>query len=356
MKDKTLYQDLVIRHRGSDTATAIRGIAALWVFLIHSGGLGLRDIWEQETYLGTLANAFVDFGVAGPAIFFVASGFALSAALTSRPLGFRALFFARVVRLGPLYWLVLSLALLLGQISSDGQWKIPVLDTLGRFLFLNGIMRNGIESDPIGGVSWTIPVELVWSLAIPFFLLVLKRPLLSTGIALFLIAVLLFAPLFLTYIYNDVLAYKHTLIMGIFFFLGAATHRVATSLDELDRSSKLSVSSFAGFLAAVIVIIFVSGDGSRPYLTAGVLTSLVLVAGTLLEGIGNLKVSAVLVWLGTVCYGIYLWHPLFLQIWGLSGASTLFIGWAALLSTLVFASASWLFLEKPIISFFKSRR
>ena len=356
MKNKTLYQDLVVRHRGSDTATAIRGIAALWVFLIHSGGLGLRDIFEQETYLGTLANAFVDFGVAGPAIFFVASGFALSAALTSRPLSVSSLFFARVVRLVPLYWVALSLALALGQISSEGQWKIPVLETLGRFLLLNGIMRNGIEDDPLGGVSWTIPVELAWSLAIPSILVVLRRPLLSTGIFLFLVAVFLFAPLWLTYIYDDVLAYKHTLIMGVFFFLGAASHRVATSLDELDRSSKLSVSSFAGILVAVVVTIFVFGDGSRPHLTAGVITSLVLVAGTLLEGIQNLKINAVLVWLGTVCYGIYLFHPLFLQIWGSSGASPLFTGWAALLSTLVFASASWLFIEKPIILFFKSRR
>jgi peptidoglycan/LPS O-acetylase OafA/YrhL len=55
---------------GTEFITGLRAIAVFLVFLIHSGGGGLREVSE-------FLNTFVNFGKYGVQIFFVISGFTI---------------------------------------------------------------------------------------------------------------------------------------------------------------------------------------------------------------------------------------------------------------------------------------
>ena len=72
---------LIVRHRETDNATILRGLAAVAVVIIHYDGFGLRNLFSDGSHLHYLANTFISLGIYGPAVFFVASGFALSASL-----------------------------------------------------------------------------------------------------------------------------------------------------------------------------------------------------------------------------------------------------------------------------------
>lgn len=61
---------LVRDYKDTNFITSLRAIAILFVFIIHSGGGGLRE-------LGAMGNFFVDIGKYGVQMFFVISGFTI---------------------------------------------------------------------------------------------------------------------------------------------------------------------------------------------------------------------------------------------------------------------------------------
>lgn len=86
----------------------MRGYAALSVFFIHANGFGLRQL---SPYLDRL----VDFGKYGVVAFFVISAFTISASLDlSDKFSFFKYRLRRLLRVAPMYYIVLIVAFALG--------------------------------------------------------------------------------------------------------------------------------------------------------------------------------------------------------------------------------------------------
>ena len=69
------------------------------------------------------------------------------------------------------------------------------------------------------------------------------------------------------------------------------------------------------------------------------------------------KALAPLYYLGTISYGIYLWHmPILISLNRVYGVPPTYFLMIALVLTIIFASGSWYFFEKPIIKHFSIKR
>lgn len=152
-----ISKKLIARHRDTDNATILRGLAATSVVIVHFDGFGLRTLFHDNSYLNILVNSFISLGLYGPPVFFVASGFALSASMANKETNLVAFFVQRFFRLWPLYAVVLSLDLTYKffseKINSDS-----IINTFMHLTFLDVFNPKYFYNDPIGVLS-SIPIE-----------------------------------------------------------------------------------------------------------------------------------------------------------------------------------------------------
>ena len=131
--------------------TGMRAIAALGVLLIHAGGGGLRE-------LGVSGNRLADLGSAGVLVFFVISGFSVTASFKASA-GYFDYLGRRLWRIAPLYYFWILIALL--SFSSDTS-LYNLLMHLGFVSFLDHRIANSIL-----GVEWSISIEVFWYVVVP---------------------------------------------------------------------------------------------------------------------------------------------------------------------------------------------
>ena len=94
-----------IRNYGDTTfITGMRAYACFAVVLIHAGGGGLRS-------LGAIGNRIVDLGGQGVAVFFVISGFSVSAAYSTSD-SYMDYINKRLWRITPLYYFWIAISVL----------------------------------------------------------------------------------------------------------------------------------------------------------------------------------------------------------------------------------------------------
>jgi peptidoglycan/LPS O-acetylase OafA/YrhL len=56
-------------HQGTNHATALRGLAALSVVLIHYDGFGTRESLPKGSFPYDAWNSFINLGIYGPTVF-----------------------------------------------------------------------------------------------------------------------------------------------------------------------------------------------------------------------------------------------------------------------------------------------
>ena len=95
-----ISKKLIVRHRDTDNATILRGLAATSVVIVHYDGFGLRTLFTDNSNLSILVNTFISLGIYGPPVFFVASGFALSASMASKKIDLATFFVHRFFDFG----------------------------------------------------------------------------------------------------------------------------------------------------------------------------------------------------------------------------------------------------------------
>jgi len=157
--------------------TGLRGYAALFVFLIHSGGLGLL-------HLSPLIDNFVSQGENGVIIFFVLSGYVISRSILNAKANFNLVSYwqRRALRILPLYFLVMVILAIPCALWPDfggGYWRqelgVPhdLKSVLYHLSFYNLIdQRYAVNCI---GVEWTIPVEFTFYLLIPVWIWTFQR-------------------------------------------------------------------------------------------------------------------------------------------------------------------------------------
>ena len=161
------------------TLHGLRGLAALAVLIFHWGETFpafRQEISANWGIIGQLISQLIGFGWVGVLLFFVLSGFLLTAsnghmAFTRKALS--AFWARRFLRIYPAVWLQLAiLSGLLGVLNglnvpaSIGQW----LSNITLFVNLPPYLPY-----PVNAVWWTLPIELGFYLIFPLLLLFAKR-------------------------------------------------------------------------------------------------------------------------------------------------------------------------------------
>jgi peptidoglycan/LPS O-acetylase OafA/YrhL len=346
-----------------------RALAALAVFGYHVGYESGTNAYSRPLGLFT---GYLDVGVAA---FFAISGFLLYRQFLvarrsgrSRRLG--AYGRARVLRIVPGYWVALTLASI---------YPTLVGPFTHRWWLFYGFLQDYSPTDSIHGLpqAWSLSVEMAFYCALPLFAFAMAR--ISRGERWLLIEL---AALWSLAIGGAMLQLHIALytIIGTFAWFAVGMSLAALSVWAAEgRQLPTALASLANrptycwAIAAATYIITclidpasLSRDASYLVKTAGyaVTAALVMIPVTLSPRVGGparLLSTRPMAWLGTVSYGLFLYHlPVLIAIkrlgWETALGSQLVsytvIGLAA---TCALAALSWYLVERPFLGL-KSKR
>jgi len=364
--------------------TGLRGVAALWVLVFHVWGAAVPRRMMLE--LGGLSLDFTPFfsiGWAGVQVFFVLSGFLLAlpyvawrAGSGARPATLPYLA-RRCARVLPGYYLQLVVLLLLAW-QLDGRLAIGGAGDLLGYLGM-AFVPGSLGVPMLNDVWWTLPIEFSFYLVLPLLapLLDRRRPWLLLVLALGAMA--LWRGL-------TIALWAAELPPGARFHLG---YQLPGSLDSfgLGMAAALALRSGLGdWLAAAAprrellaaagmvlagALLYWMHFGYRAYWTPAPITFLwtplfcLAVAAVVLGAAGGsallhrLLANRLMRYLGTVSYGIYLWHNPILRWLGeapapLEGYALPWLLPACVGATVLAAALSWRWLERPVIAWVRT--
>lgn len=353
----------------------LRAVAALMVLLTHAAFL-------TGVVSGGLAGRLLGRGDLGVAIFFSLSGFLLHRSMladvgTSR-WDVRGYYLRRFARVMPAYWLTLAVVCLAVQPAP----LVVVLEALGLQIYARS------AHIPEFSQSWSIATELSFYLVLPLAFLGLQRlrrrdPDLPWRVLVGAVLVGLVAAWVATSgeIGSEVLFERWLPARAANFALGMllaeAVLSPGTALARWCRNAAAAPSTCLSVAAAAYLLSTTSIAGQ---LTLGVVSGLqlavkmalssVVTAGLMLplvfgpaHGLSTLLQHPVARWLGTVSFGVFLWHlPVFSAMYAVTGLDYFKGGFFPLLIvgvpiTLAVASLSWYGVERPLVAWaHRSRR
>lgn len=227
---KSVLSSLVQHHQGTDYATGIRGLAALAVLAVHGGAAyPLVEISERIGFGREISFNLINLGTAGPAAFFITSGFVLSLVWErQRRFGIQKWIIRRYLRLTPLYAIVLIYCMLSGL-------NLSLNDALYRLFYLDAFNEKIFLRDPIG-VLWTISIEFWLSLFVPFFVHLFRSGKRSELVLLSAFICSSMGPTALSRLGVDDLMAGKSILSGVFcFVLGS----YLSSLEKSEDSAKV---------------------------------------------------------------------------------------------------------------------
>lgn len=358
-----------------------RAIAASAVLVFH---VATASGWSDHGSLGGLdAGAWAGrLGNWGVCVFFLLSGFLLyrpfaQAHLSDRPqLRWRTFVRRRVLRIFPLYWVALTLAFVLGatsprpQTAAEGWWTpIPVYLLVQNYV--DGLEAIGLP------VAWTLSVEWSFYLLLPALAWAIARfpggqgqhpvrrlqaqllglAALFSGAWLYRILIVTLQPDWPGLPQNWVFNYLDWFSLGMLLAVAFTWRRLGHQLPALVRAiadrpwicwliaAQLYWVGVLLNIPASFVVTVQPGQTFGRFLVNGT-SALFLLLPAILGGRRQprpgLRVlaSRPLVWLGSVSYGIYLWHtpvikkykqyepdPAVLALLAVTVAATLVLAW-----------------------------
>jgi peptidoglycan/LPS O-acetylase OafA/YrhL len=313
----------------------LRGLAALLVLLYHWDGSfpAFGNMLELIPFAGKIYFYIIELGWIGVDWFFVLSGFLLSANLWFEPINFKSAInfgIKRAARLYPGVWFHLFFLLLvlyfLGFHIELGFEKI-----FKNLILWVAPMPFGVL--PINTVFWTLPLEMSFYLTLPLLVWSAKK----FGIlqvALFCLIITLGWRFGIVYLINDgrdgVNFYylRHSLPGILFVFIaGFMLNYFVNDYHFFEKSiiknQNLKLTIFFGLLVIYAAWLYVlvwrrSTALNTDWLmviwelvVALIIASIILMLLKPIKGFGWLG-SPILIWLGNISFGIYLWHfPIF---------------------------------------------
>jgi peptidoglycan/LPS O-acetylase OafA/YrhL len=325
----------------------LRGIAILAVMVFHSEN-----------------NSILKGGFIGVDIFFVLSGFLISRILTREyqktgSIDLKNFYWRRSLRLLPAL-ILLILAFLITSIGIGIGIKHSIIEALiSLFYISNWVRAFKIYSLNFLGHTWSLAIEvqfyLIWSIALPFILkfftpykkavsIVGLLALTSWGIR----AWMAYNNSSLARLYNGLDTRSDGLLMG-------AALGVMVSFYPVERWKSFKwLSPIAIILLTAIALLFDNKNIAVYYyilfiveLSAAVLIIDAVSPSSFLRDFFEIKW---LVWIGSISYGLYLWHfPIFklMKINSAPAWEILIVGGA---TTFAISTLSYYFFEKPFLN------
>jgi peptidoglycan/LPS O-acetylase OafA/YrhL len=272
-------------------------------------------------------------------LFFVLSGFLITRILlTSRP-SMREFYIRRGLRIFPLFYLVLALAAMIniGPVRSTIGWHVSYLTNA--YLFQRGDWHGSISH------LWSLAVEEQFYLVWPWLMLLVPERRLPAMIA----AMICLAP-----ISRLLTAGAMTSVLPL-----SCVDALGVGALLAFPASRLKIMS-AGFLAGVPVLIAGLLLRHEILTDVGVSLTAAWIVGRAARGfqgtIGALLTARPVMYVGTISYGLYLYHGFMPYVLGRYVPG--FVGMPLVVRVAMLASAtlltavvSWRFFEAPILRF-----
>lgn len=290
----------------SATIDGLRGYLAFFVFLHHS------SIWFLYSKTGEWvlpsARLYAHFGQSSVALFFMITGFLFFRKILDgkeSPVDWLRLFVSRLLRLTPLYFLLVFLVFLVVMKISNFEIRSTsssiAVDMFKWFAFtaFGAPDINGIENTRyiVAGVTWSLRYEWLFYFCLPLLAVI-------NGLRVPVYALLLGAFGF------TALGAWHVSIHYISFLCGI----FAASLIRFTRLKEFALTPFSSllsiFLLGAVVFSFSSGYDFCSILLIGIFFILVS-AGASIFGLLTNPLSRLF---GEFSYGIYLLHGIILFV------------------------------------------
>lgn len=305
--------------------TGIRAIAIILVFLIHSGGAGLRE-------LGTWGNFIVDCGKYGVQIFFVISGFTIFSQFFKENYTFKKFILVRISRISLPYFPIIVILFLWNLLGGHqfNEWaiqfnhgNIDIWNLLAHFSYISAF--NLQWQNTIIGVEWTLGIEVffyfIFGALIAFNVVNLsKRKLFIFGIICSIISALTIAlSKFLSI--DPLFVHWSPFRYFVMFFLGGLGFVLRGSYKKLELTKSLAKYSDISILIIAIGFICLSilSAFKRPpesiielYFTAS--TFLIVIVYRSTGSISKYLSVRPLIFLGSISFSFYLLHYIVLLI------------------------------------------
>ncbi len=340
----------------------LRFYAFLGVFAFHA--LPERPVFYRSLHLPlpSLWAAVVKSGASGVDLFFTLSAFLITSLLLRERrqtggISLRSFYMRRILRIWPLYFAVLAVAVVLAH-TVPGQ-SLPWYYLAGYLLFVGNWMNAALgHLMSVCGPLWTVSIEEQFYLVWPVVMKKLgRRGMIVAAVVTFMLATLsqigvALAGLSGGYIYYGSISRSGSLALGILLAL------FADRLPDLTRGMRrlLLAAGLTGWIAASMWLIDQPGPVDMRTVLGRLVISLgaVLILYACLGSSSRLLRSDWVVRLGKVSYGLYMLHFIALLLvidllhpsWGWKLLATKAL---ALALTVVLAWASYRWIESPFL-------
>lgn len=316
---------------------------------------GLRAVAVLIVFVGHLAPTYLPGGGLGVDIFFALSGFLITSILLDEyrargEISFKHFYLRRAARLMPALVFLLLAASLVILISPRRFYGWEEVVYAGLYI-MNWVRALGWGDSAFLAHTWSLAVEEQFYLLWPPILLLVMRyrakaaPFVAVALTLISIACSI-----------------------ALYFAGATPERIYNGFDT--RAAGILAGCVAAFLplegriadamarlwlipAAVLVgdiflldghILYVGGYGLRGVVAAWLIIA--LRKGCLLA---MALENPLMVYIGQISYGLYLWHYFFISVFGVHGLQSWSRNLPAVAATFLVASVSYHFVEQPIL-------
>ncbi len=333
--------------------TGLRAYAALAVFFIHSGGCGLRELGSTGGFVSKAFNGFVDFGKYGVVIFFVLSAYTISLSLDRvGTFNYKHYIFRRLIRVVPMYYLVITLAFYFGGIPEYFELFKVENDWLNYFYHLSFMNLALVEyRNNLIGVEWTIPIEIFYYFIIPLLFFYVRSRGSLLKYLMIIVGCLLIRELdFLNINPSGMhmgLAYHWSAIKYILCFVSGI---LLWHLQKQYKNYFTKINFWVLPLLVLLMILFILGNlGNQEDFVALWTCALIL-------ALANRPIEAKIffenrfvVYLGTVSYSFYLIHYPIIKIVQTYLTNVVSIFLISFIITIFFCHFTFKYIEKPIM-------
>lgn len=325
----------------TDFLTSVRAVAILFVFLLHSGGGGLRE-------LGEIGNFIVDCGKYGITIFFVISGYTIFSQFFKEEYTLKKFLLVRLARISSPYYPILLLVFIyiaLGGMQFNGwaeRFNNGRIDLVNLVAHLAYIAPYDIHwQNTIIGVEWTLGIEVFFYFALGALIhfnmvRVSRHSLVVLGVISLAVSILtLLARTWLDldplFVYWLPFRYCYLFYLGGLSFVLREKYMEYTARDDrkaLLTSDAVQVVLVIGFAISALVPVARNAPGITAEFGFGFATLALVVLYRSAGKMSGLLRCRPLILLGSMSYSLYLIHYIVILTFRVTGGIFLeFVVW-----------------------------
>lgn len=285
------------------------------------------NIENPKSILETFFYKIASIGWLGVDVFFVISGFLITSILISKEINIRKFYKRRILRIFPIYYILLTTVLIVFLVNKHFSLGISGLDSVQLVGFVYNYLYISNFATVIYGSNF-VPMDIAWSLAIeeqfyivfPFIILLLGYKKLHYIPVLILLLPFVRYVSYLAFEGNYLAPYMLTFCRLDGILLGS--YVAVLNKDNCFKENKLILRMSKNhhlFWIASILFALLFDRNNIAWITIGyslvpIATALTLVA--LINNLASKKIleSKILVSIGKVSYGLYLYHILVREV------------------------------------------